>query len=210
MVLDKTPTTREDESRGVLLGLAQLAEHFELSLPDFCAQLEIVVHGTTTGDNTMIEMNGSPTGLLVTEGHRDEIEMRRVHKESIWDPTYPPPPPIARRRARIPIPQRMNHLGEVVLPLDEDAVRRGVRRLRALGVRSIAVVYIPRMIPNGTVSALRLSFLSRYSLLAPSSFTLNTTTPDSSQGRHRRVKWLKIGHRLWGPLRFWKVNEQGV
>jgi N-methylhydantoinase A len=142
VVLDKTPTTPEDQSIGVMNGLSQLAERFGVPLTDLCRDLEIVVHGTTTADNTMIEMNGAPTGLLVTEGHRDEIEMRRVHKEEIWDPTYPPPEPIARRRARIPIPERMNHQGEVILPLDEDAVRRGVQRLQRLGVRSIAVMFL--------------------------------------------------------------------
>ena len=142
VVLDKTPTTVEDQSKGVMTGLEQLAERFGVSLPDFCADLDILVHGTTTADNTMIEMNGAPTGLLVTEGHRDEIEMRRVHKEEIWDPSYPAPPPIARRRARIPIPERLDFQGEVVLPLDEDAVRRGVQRLKALGVRSIAVMFL--------------------------------------------------------------------
>jgi N-methylhydantoinase A len=142
VVLDKTPTTLDDQSTGVMNGLAQLGERFGLSLDAFCAQLEILVHGTTTADNTMIEMNGAPTGLLVTEGHRDEIELRRCHKESIWDPTAPGPPPIARRRARIPIAQRMNYEGDEVLPLDEDAVRRGVQRLQKLGVRSIAVMYL--------------------------------------------------------------------
>ena len=53
------------------------------------ADLEAFVHGTTTADNTMIEMSGAATGLLATEGHRDEIELRRDHKENIWDPTYP-------------------------------------------------------------------------------------------------------------------------
>jgi N-methylhydantoinase A len=123
-------------------GLGQLAQRFGLPVADFCRQLDIVVHGTTTADNTMIEMNGAPTGLLVTEGHRDEIEMRRVHKEEIWDPSYPAPPPIAKRRARIPIPERLDYRGNVVLPLDEEAVRRGVRRLKALGVRSIAVMFL--------------------------------------------------------------------
>jgi N-methylhydantoinase A len=126
VVLDKTPTTPEDQSTGVMNGLAQLAERFDVSLTDFCRELDILVHGTTTADNTMIEMNGASTGLLVTEGHRDEIEMRRVHKEEIWDPTYPPPEPIARRRARIAIPERMDFQGNVVKALDEDAVRRGV------------------------------------------------------------------------------------
>ena len=142
IVLDKTPSTLDDQSRGVMNGLGQLAQRFGLSLPDLCAQLDILVHGTTTADNTMIEMNGAATGLLVTEGHRDEIELRRCHKEQIWDPNFPGPIPIARRRARIPIRERMDHTGKVILPLDEDAVRRGVQRLQALGVRSIAVMYL--------------------------------------------------------------------
>jgi N-methylhydantoinase A len=142
IVVDKTPTTPDDQSSGVMNGVAQLAERFGLSVSELCGELDILVHGTTTADNTMIEMNGAPTGLLVTEGHRDEIEMRRVHKEEIWDPSYPAPPAIARRRARIPIPERMNYRGEVRLALDEEAVRRGVRRLRALGVRSIAVMFL--------------------------------------------------------------------
>jgi len=142
VVLEKTPTTREDESEGVLQGLERLAERMGLPLAEFCRDVDIVVHGTTTADNTMIQMNGAATGLLVTEGHRDEIEMRRVHKERIWDPTYPAPPPIARRRARIPIPERLDYTGAVLLPLDEEAVRRGVRRLRQLGVRSVAVMFL--------------------------------------------------------------------
>ena len=142
VVLDKTPTTIDDQSIGVMNGLGQLAEHFGRSRSEFCADVDILVHGTTTADNTMIEMNGAPTGLLVTEGHRDEIELRRVHKEQIWDPSYPAPPPIAKRRARIPIPERLDAKGNVVLPLDEDAVRRGVQRLRKLGVRSIAVMFL--------------------------------------------------------------------
>ncbi|MCZ7525440.1 MAG: hydantoinase/oxoprolinase family protein [Acidimicrobiia bacterium] len=142
VVLDKTPTTMDDQSTGVMNGLTELAERFGMPLPELCRQLDILVHGTTVADNTMIEMNGAPTGLLVTEGHRDEIEMRRVHKEQIWDPTYPAPLPIARRRARIPVPERLDFEGNVVLPLDEEAVRRGVHRLRQLGVRSIAVMFL--------------------------------------------------------------------
>jgi N-methylhydantoinase A len=142
VVLDKTPTTLEDQSIGVMNGIRELASRFGLSLEDLCAQLDVVVHGTTTADNTMIEMDGAATGLLVTKGHRDEIEMRRVHKEQIWDPSYPAPLPIARRRARIAIPERCAHDGEVLQPLDEAAVRAGVQRLKQLGVRSIAVMYL--------------------------------------------------------------------
>jgi N-methylhydantoinase A len=142
VILDKTPSTLEDQSIGVMTGLGQLAERFGLTLEQFCDRLDVLVHGTTTADNTMIEMNGAAVGLLVTEGHRDEIEMRRVHKEEIWDPSYPAPPPIARRRVRIPVPQRHDHEGDELLPLDEAAVRAGVRRLRQFGCTSIAVMYL--------------------------------------------------------------------
>lgn len=142
VLLDKTPTTPADQSEGVVRGVGELATSLGLRVGQFCGLLDAFVHGTTTADNTMIQMNGTPTGLLATEGHRDEIELRRDHKENIWDPAYPPPEPIARRRARIPIPERLDFEGNVLLPLDEDAVRRGVRRLHALGVRSIAVCFL--------------------------------------------------------------------
>ena len=142
LVLDKTPTTSDDQSEGVMNGLAQLAGTLDMAPAELCGALDALVHGTTTADNTMIEMDGAATGLLVTEGHRDEIELRRVHKEEIWDPSYPAPPPIARRRARIPIPERVDFEGNVVLALDEDAVRAGVQRLKKLGCRSIAVMFL--------------------------------------------------------------------
>jgi len=139
VLMDKTPTTPDDQSVGVLAAVARLAATFGLSPKAFCGTLEAFVHGTTTADNTMIEMSGAATGLLATEGHRDEIELRRDHKEEIWDPAAPPPHPIARRRARIAIPERCDFEGNVVMALDEEAVRRGVRRLQKLGVESIVV-----------------------------------------------------------------------
>jgi len=142
IVLDKTPTTPDDQSEGVLEGLRLMAADLGMDVATLCGSLEAFVHGTTTADNTMIEMSGAVTGLLATEGHRDEIELRRDHKENIWDPAYPAPQPIARRRARIPIPERLDFEGNVLLELDEEAVRRGVRRLRQLGVTSIAVCFL--------------------------------------------------------------------
>ena len=144
VVLDKTPTTLDDQSTGVMNGLAQLAERFGLSLADLCAQLDIVVHGTTTADNTMIEMNGAPTGLLVTEGHRDEIEMRRVPQGGDLGPDA------TRRRSRSPgagpasrSPSASTSRATSCSPLDEDAVR--ARRAPAPGSsasRSIAVMFL--------------------------------------------------------------------
>jgi len=142
VVLEKAPTTPEDQSIGVLAGLSQLAVAEGITVEDLVARTRTIVHGTTTGDNTMIQMSGAPTGLLVTSGFRDEIEFRRCYKEEIWDPAYPPPEPIARRRVRLEIPERMTAEGEVETALDEEAVRKATARLRAFGVSSIAVSFL--------------------------------------------------------------------
>jgi N-methylhydantoinase A len=142
ITLDKHPTTPRDQSEGVLGGIRQLADRIGLSLEDLLARTDLVVHGTTTGDNTMIEMSGAVTGLITSEGHRDEIEIRRGFKENIWDPASPPPPPICPRRQRYGVPERLDFEGNVVVPLDEDAVRRACRRMRKQGVESLAVVLL--------------------------------------------------------------------
>ncbi|MEE9609123.1 MAG: hydantoinase/oxoprolinase family protein [Myxococcota bacterium] len=139
IVLSKIPTTLEDQSLGVMEGISSLAGTVGLEPRAFLEQTDLIVHGTTTADNTMIEMNGAVTGRITTVGHRDEIEIRRGYKEDIWDPSYPPPIPIAPRRRRIGIPERLDFRGDLVKPLDEAAVRRAARRLRKQGVESIGV-----------------------------------------------------------------------
>ena len=81
--LDKAATTLHDQSEGVMNGLVRLAAAEGLDLRQLLAKTERIVHGTTTADNTMIQMNGAVTGLITSEGHRDEIELRRGFKESI-------------------------------------------------------------------------------------------------------------------------------
>src|SRR5262249_59614854 len=72
----------------------------------------------------------------------DEIEIGRGYKEDIWDPALPPPQPICPRRQRYGVPERLDFTGAVVTPLDEAAVRRALRRMRAQGVESLAVVLL--------------------------------------------------------------------
>ncbi len=142
LILSKTPTTLEDQSLGVMNAIQELASREGLDTAAFLAATDLIVHGTTTADNTMIEMSGALTGLLTTEGHRDEIDIRRGFKEDIWDPSAPPPVPIAPRRRRLGVPERLNFRGEVVRPLDEAATRVAIRRLKQQGVESIAVVLL--------------------------------------------------------------------
>ena len=91
LILHKNLSTPADISIGVMNGLQRLAAIQSMQLSDFLGQCEAIVHGTTIADNTLIEMNGALTGLITTEGFRDEIEYRRGFKESIWDVRLAPP-----------------------------------------------------------------------------------------------------------------------
>ena len=142
LVLHKNLSTPDDRSIGVMSGLEKLAHIEGLPASDFLEQCDAIVHATTIADNTLIEMNGSLTGLITTEGFRDELEYRRGFKEDIWDVRLPPPHRIAPRRRRLTVPGRILFDGSVYKELDEDAVRECCRRLRKQGVESVAISLI--------------------------------------------------------------------
>ena len=142
VVLHKNLSTPEDRSLGVMEGLGVLAAREGLGLEDFLGRCDAIVHGTTVADNTLIEMNGAVTGLITTQGFRDELEYRRGYKEDIWDVRLAPPKPIAPRRRRLTVPERILHDGSIHTPLDEDAVREACRKLRKQGVESVAISFL--------------------------------------------------------------------
>ncbi len=142
VVLHKNLSTPEDRSIGVMSGLRKLAEIEQLTLGDFLGQCDAIVHGTTIADNTLIEMNGALTGLITTEGFRDEVEYRRGFKEDIWDVRLDPPTQITPRRRRLTVPERILFDGSVYKELDENAVRECCRRLKKQNVESVAICLI--------------------------------------------------------------------
>ncbi|WP_297495284.1 hydantoinase/oxoprolinase family protein [Acidocella sp.] len=139
VIVHKNLSTPEDRSIGVMDGLTKLADLEGLSLSAFLGQCDAIVHATTVADNTLIEMNGAMTGLITTEGFRDEIEYRRGFKEDIWDVRLAAPKQITPRRRRLTVSERVLFNGEVHKPLDEDSVRLACRKLRKQGVQSVAV-----------------------------------------------------------------------
>jgi len=135
----KTPSTPKNQAEGVITGLRKIADAEKMSLTDMLNKTEVIVHGSTVATNTMLEFNGAKTGLIVTRGFRDDIELRRGHKERMFDPRYPAPVPIALRRHRLTVNERIDREGKILVPLDEDEVVAQVRKLRDQAIESIAV-----------------------------------------------------------------------
>jgi len=141
-IVHKVPSTPDDPSRAIVDGILELCAIHQVSPPD----IGLVVHGTTVATNMVIERAGAEAGLITTDGFRDLLHIARKkrpfnfssHQEVPWQ-KYP----LVKRRYRVTVPERVAApTGEVVTPLDEDAVRAAARQLRDSGIRSVAVCFL--------------------------------------------------------------------
>ena len=87
------------------------------------ADIGIVIHGTTLATNALIERKGARTALITTRGFsRRDRDGQREPLRPIR-PVYRLPPPLVPRHLRLAVPERLDSDGNVLLPLDEAAVR---------------------------------------------------------------------------------------
>ena len=84
---------------------------------------------------------GRDDGLITSDGHRDEIEIPPRLQGGLAG-TALPPSAVCQRRRPLRRPERLDFEGNVIVPLDEDAVRRALRRMKLQGVESLAVVFL--------------------------------------------------------------------
>jgi N-methylhydantoinase A len=105
-------------------------------------QVALIVHGTTLATNALIERKGARTALLTTEGFRDVLEIRHENRFEQYDINMDLPPPLVPRRLRLPIRERIDAQGEVLLPLDDASVDRAIEALAASEVEAVAVGFL--------------------------------------------------------------------
>ncbi len=101
-----------------------------------------IVHGTTVATNAVLERRGSVTALVTTAGFRDVLELRRLRIPHMYDLFWRKPPPLVERQFRFELDERVAADGTIVRPLDDDEARLLARRLRELGIESVAVCFL--------------------------------------------------------------------
>jgi N-methylhydantoinase A len=102
-------------------------------------QIDLIIHGTTLATNALIERKGAKTALLTTEGFRDVVEIRHENRFEQYDINIDLPPPLVPRRLRLPIRERVDAQGEVLIPLDEGSIQAAIDTLVAQKVEAVAV-----------------------------------------------------------------------
>jgi N-methylhydantoinase A len=138
LFVNKTSSTPHDLGRAIVQGLGKLIEQAGISP----AEVTEIVHGTTTASNTILQKVGASTGVLTTEGFRDILEIGRIRTPTMFDLAWEKPAPLAARRYRRGIKERMAADGRVVTPLDRDEVRAVVQEMVDEGVESIAICFL--------------------------------------------------------------------
>ena len=131
--LAKVPTTPDNQAFGVLSALQEI----QIDLKS----VSLIVHGTTTTTNALLERKLAKTGIITTKGFRDVLELGRRTRPSSYglrgwfEPLIP-------RELRYEVAERMDAEGEVVTPLDEKAFQEAVRKLIAQGCESLVIHFL--------------------------------------------------------------------
>jgi N-methylhydantoinase A len=138
LTVEKVASTPKNPALGVLDGVARF-----IAKGADPAAIAFFAHGTTITTNALLELRGAKVGLLVTKGFRAVQEVQGQARDgNLFDYFHEKPQPIAPQSLTKEIPERSDYAGNVLVPLDRNAVRRAARELKAAGVESIAVCYL--------------------------------------------------------------------
>ena len=129
----KVPSTPDDPSRGVIDALRAAG-----IVPD---DLDAILHGTTIATNAVIERRGARCALITTAGFRDVLELGRRDRQKMYGLTGVQQPLIPRSM-RWEVAERIDHRGEVVVPLDEAYLARLATALVGEGVEAVVIAFL--------------------------------------------------------------------
>lgn len=147
----KVPSTPEDPSKAVVSGLNKIGLLSNLEKSDHTQTASLlgqrisIIHGSTVATNALLEHKGEKTALFTTEGFRDVIQIGRQNRPHLYDFFAQPSSPLVPEDRRFEIKERVNHLGEVITPLDETQVPGLIKHLQKDQrdpITSIAVVFL--------------------------------------------------------------------
>ncbi|MBZ9842128.1 hydantoinase/oxoprolinase family protein [Mesorhizobium sp. CA5] len=129
----KTPTTVENQAFGVVAALG--ATGFPID------GIDLIVHGTTTTTNAVLERRLARTGMITTRGFRDVIELGRRTRPQAYGMTGTFVPVIPRD-LRLEVSERVEASGAVRIELDEAEMRDAVKALLDAGCESLVIHFL--------------------------------------------------------------------
>ena len=135
----KTPSTPADPSQGFMTGVSQILESNGVKP----GEVVHIFHGTTIATNSVLENKGAPVGLLTTDGFKYVLEIARHGMPRMANPhSWVKPERPVRPRDCLEVNERTSFDGDLLVPLDEEAVRDAARHFQRAGITSVAVSFL--------------------------------------------------------------------
>jgi N-methylhydantoinase A len=132
--LFKLPSTPSDPSQAITDGLKRISSECAVEFSDI-----EVVHGTTVGTNALLQRRGARVALITTKGFEDVLVIGRQARPELYNLNAVKPASLVPDELRLGVPERVVASGEVIEELEEDELRKLLRRLKRLRVESIAI-----------------------------------------------------------------------
>jgi len=137
-ITTKLLTTYDHPGKAVLKGITTVMDRANVSP----SEIGLIIHGTTLATNALIERRGANTALLTTEGHRDALEMAHEDRFEQYDINIDRPIPLVPRHLRLPVRERMDRDGNILIELDESTILRHLLILENYEIQSVAIGYL--------------------------------------------------------------------
>lgn len=131
----KVPSTPHAFEEAVVTGSRAAADDFGHCLDE----VSDFRHGTTVATNAVLERSGPTTALITTSGFRDVLELGRLRTPALYDLGWQKPVPLARRRHRLELDERMSARGEPVVAPNLPGLQEPLRKAVADGVTTVAI-----------------------------------------------------------------------
>ena len=140
VLLLKVPTSSRAPAEAVRTAVDELKRSWGIE-PHRITRL---LHGTTLATNAVLERKGARVGLLTTKGFRDVLEIGRGLRHAVYEAILAPATPafLAPGTRRKEVVERIAADGAVLVPLEEDSVRRSMEALAVERVGAIAVCFL--------------------------------------------------------------------
>ena len=99
------------------------------------------MHGTTVGTNALLQRRGARIALITTRGFEDVLVIGRQARPELYNLNAIKPAPLVDDDLRFGVRERVVASGEVIEPLDEDDLRRIVKRLKHVEAVAISLLF---------------------------------------------------------------------
>ena len=102
--------------------------------------IEAIKMGTTVATNALLERQGSPTALVVTQGFADALAIGYQNRPDIFALNIVKPEPLYE--CVVEAKERLNAAGNLIEALNEDAITASLQQCVASGINSVAICLV--------------------------------------------------------------------